>query len=302
MNRTVWYPGHMARGGRKLGELAEKLDLFIEVRDARAPFSTSSPLLPSLSRLRPTLLVLSKKDLADPEGTRAWMAEFAREKESKKTVWAFDLRKDSLDSLRRELSRLRPPHRELRLGVVGIPNVGKSMFLNRLVGKARARVGGIPGITREVGWYRGSGFLTVDSPGILDPHSEPGVHRVLSWLGCAKAEVVGGYEPAAVGLIAFLRTRGLWDTVADAWGLAKDDARGDAPAEIVLEDIGRRLGCLVAGGGVNMELAGRRLVDSFASGKLPPLTLELPRAGGPGPVMGVVEWGRSCRPLGGDER
>jgi ribosome biogenesis GTPase A len=297
MNRTVWYPGHMARGGRKLGELAEKLDIFIEVRDARAPFSTSSPLLPALSRLRPTLLVLSKKDLANPEGTRAWMAEFAREKENKKTVWAFDLRKDSLDSLRRELSRLRPPHRELRLGVVGIPNVGKSMFLNRLVGKARARVGGIPGITREVGWYRGSGFLAVDSPGILDPHSEPGVHRVLSWLGCAKAEVVGGYEAAAVELIAFLRTRGLWNAVADAWGLA---GSGDGPAESVLEDVGRRLGCLVAGGGVNMELAGRRLVDSFSSGKLPPLTLELPRGAAPGPVMGVVEWGRSCRPLGGN--
>jgi ribosome biogenesis GTPase A len=283
MNRTVWYPGHMARGGRKLGELAGKLDLFIEVRDARAPFSTSSPLLPSLSRLRPTLLVLSKKDLADPEGTRLWMAEFAREKENKKTVWAFDLRKDSFDALRRELSRLRPPHRELRLGVVGIPNVGKSMFLNRLVGKARARVGGIPGITREVGWYRGSGFLAVDSPGILDPHSEPGGHRVLSWLGCAKAEVVGGCEAAAVELIAFLRARGLWNTVANAWGLAEDAARGDAPAEVVLEQVGRRLGCLVAGGGVNMELAGRRLLDSFASGKLAPLTLELPGPGAPDP-------------------
>ncbi|MDR2175887.1 MAG: 50S ribosome-binding GTPase [Synergistaceae bacterium] len=282
MNRTVWYPGHMARGGRKLGEMAEKLDLFIEVRDARAPFSTSSPLLPSLSRVRPTLLVLSKKDLADPERTRVWMADFARRKEP---VWALDLRKDSLDPLRRELSRLRPPHRELRLGVVGIPNVGKSMFLNRLVGKARARVGGVPGITREVGWYRGSGFLAVDSPGILDPHSEPGVHRVLSWLGCAKAEVVGGCEAAAVELIAFLRARGLWDAVADTWGLgelAENGPCGDAGscetagAEAVLEQVGRRLGCLAAGGSVNREVAARRLVESFAAGKLGPVTLELP--------------------------
>jgi ribosome biogenesis GTPase A len=278
MGRTVWYPGHMARGERKLGELAEKLDLLIEVRDARAPFSTSSPHLSALSRLRPTLLVLSKKDLADPERTRVWLAEFARKKEP---VWALDLHKDGLDPLRRELLRLRPPHRELRLGVVGIPNVGKSMFLNRLVGKSRARVGGVPGVTREVGWYRGSGFLVVDSPGILDPHSEPGVHRVLSWLGCAKAEVVGGYEAAAVELIAFLRERGLWSTVASAWNLTEDSSPGDLSLrdlspEVMLERIGRRLGCLVAGGNVNREQTGRRLVDSFAAGKLGPVTLELP--------------------------
>ena len=267
--RTVWYPGHMAKGGRKLGELAEKLDLVIEVRDARAPFSTSSPLITSLSRLKPVALVLSKKDLADPARTRIWMEDFARRQ---KDVWAFDLRKDSVEPLRKSLLRLAPAHRELRLAVVGIPNVGKSMFLNMLVGKSRARVGGIPGITRDVNWYRGKGFLAVDSPGILDPHSEPGVHRILSWLGCAKAEVLGGYEVAALELIAFLRERALWSAVSDAWGVTEQDESAAA----TLERIGKRLGCLVAGGAVNMELAGRRLLDSFAAGKLGPVTLELP--------------------------
>ncbi|MDR2522833.1 MAG: 50S ribosome-binding GTPase [Synergistaceae bacterium] len=268
--RTVWFPGHMAKGGRKLGELAEKLDLVIEVRDARAPFSTSSPLIESLTRLKPVLLVLSKKDLADPERSHLWMKEFAR---LKKDVWSFDLRKDSLTPLKRALSRFSPPHRELRLAVVGIPNVGKSLFLNALVGKSRARVGGVPGITRDVNWYKGGGFLAVDSPGILDPHAEAGVHRVLSWLGCAKAEVVGGYEPAAVALLCFLREHGLWGSVAGAWGVGET---AEEPAETVLERLGRRLGCLTAGGRVNMELAARRFVDSFAAGKLGPVTLELP--------------------------
>ena len=268
--RTVWFPGHMAKGGRKLGELAEKLDLVIEVRDARAPFSTSSPLIESLTRLKPVLLVLSKKDLADPERSRLWMEEFAR---LKKDVWSFDLRKDSLAPLKRTLLRFSPPHRELRLAVVGIPNVGKSLFLNALVGKSRARVGGVPGITRDVNWYKGGGFLAVDSPGILDPHAESGVHRVLSWLGCAKAEVVGGYEPAALALLRFLREHGLWGSVAGAWGVGETS---EEPAETVLERLGRRLGCLAAGGRVNMELAARRFVDSFAAGKLGPVTLELP--------------------------
>ena len=267
--RTVWFPGHMAKGGRKLGELAEKLDLIVEVRDARAPFSTSSPLLASLARLKPVITVLSKKDLADSERTLLWAETFSREG---KEIRAFDLRKDKLDSLRTFLSRFRPSHRELRLAVVGIPNVGKSLFLNLLVGKSSARVGGIPGITRDVNWYKGSGFLAVDSPGILDPHSEPGVHRVLSWLGCARAEVVGGYEAAALDLIHFLRDRDLWPIVEKAWNIKEQDE----PSETTLERVGQRLGCLAAGGVVNRELAGRRLVDSLASGKLGRVTLELP--------------------------
>jgi len=262
----------MAKGERKLGELLDKLDLVIEVRDARAPFSTSSPLIDAIARLKPVVLVLSKKDLADPDRTVVWMNELAGRSTGGTSAWAFDLRKDSLTSLRKFLSRFSPPHRELRLGVVGIPNVGKSMFLNSLVGRSRAKVGGVPGITRDVNWYRSGDFLAVDSPGILDPHAEPGVHRVLSWLGCAKAEVVGGYEAAALELIVFLRARGLWNVIADRWGIEESK---ELPDE-TLSRIGLRLGCLVAGGAVDMALAGRRLVDSFASGKLGSVTLELP--------------------------
>jgi ribosome biogenesis GTPase A len=261
----------MAKGKRKLGELMEKLDLVVEVRDARAPFSTSSPMIAEFSKIRSVVTILSKKDLADPERSRVWKNEFVREK---KDVWEFDLRKDKLESLRKALSRFSPPHRELRLAVVGIPNVGKSLFLNALMGKARAKVGGIPGITRDVSWYKCGGFLVVDSPGILDPHSERGAHRILSWLGCAPAEVLGGYEASALELIRFLRDRELWDVVEKTWGIAKPGESDDG-AE-TLERVGRRLGCLIAGGTINRELAGRRLVDSFAAGKLGSVTLELP--------------------------
>jgi len=262
----------MAKGERKLGELLEKLDLVIEVRDARAPFSTSSPLIGAIAKVKPVVLVLAKKDLADPDRTVVWMNELTKRAGQGALPWALDLRRDSLTPLRKFLLRFSPTHRELRLAVVGIPNVGKSMFLNALVGKSRAKVGGIPGITRDVSWYKVGDFLAVDSPGILDPHAEPGVHRVLSWLGCAKAEVVGGYEAAALELIVFLRARGLWSVIKNRWEI---DELEEGPGE-TLSRIGRRLGCLVAGGAVDMELAGRRLVDSFAFGKLGAVTLELP--------------------------
>ena len=250
------------------------------MRDARAPFSTSSPLIENLAGAKPVVLVLSKKDLSDAQRLRVWTEEFLRQK---KSVWAFNLRKDSLEPLRKFLARLAPPYRELRLAVVGIPNVGKSLFLNMLLGKSRAKVGGIPGVTRDVSWYKGSGFLAVYSPGILDPRSEPGVHRILSWLGCAKADVVGGHEAAALDLIQFLKKRDIWSIIKNAWNIADPEESSEAfpiaPAEFAqkaLESIGQRLGCLVAGGNVNMELAGRRLVDSFAAGKLGPITLEMP--------------------------
>lgn len=268
MGRTVWYPGHMARGGRKLAELLEKLDLIVEVRDARAPFSTSAPLVSSFARAKPVMLVLAKKDLADPERTRLWIRELERGRE----VWALDLRKERPTGLRKALSARKPGHRELRMAVMGIPNVGKSMLLNALVGKAQARVGGIPGLTREVSWYRSGDLLIVDSPGILDPHAEPGVHRMLSWLGCAKAEVLGGFEAAALDFIRFLRARGLFGSLLKKWEIEERDE----PEEWTLERLGRRLGCLVAGGAVDRELSGRRLLDAFSSGKLGAVTLELP--------------------------
>ncbi|MDO4786739.1 MAG: 50S ribosome-binding GTPase [Fretibacterium sp.] len=268
MGRTVWYPGHMARGGRKLAELLEKLDLIVEVRDARAPFSTSAPLVSSFARAKPVMLVLAKKDLADPERTRIWIRELERGRE----VWALDLRKERPTGLRKALSARKPGHRELRMAVMGIPNVGKSMLLNALVGKAQARVGGIPGLTREVSWYRSGDLLIVDSPGILDPHAEPGVHRMLSWLGCAKAEVLGGFEAAALDFIRFLRARGLFGSLLKKWEIEERDE----PEEWTLERLGRRLGCLVAGGAVDRELSGRRLLDAFSSGKLGAVTLELP--------------------------
>ncbi len=163
--------------------------------------------------------------------------------------------------------RFKPSHREARIAVAGIPNVGKSLLLNILAGKSSAKVANVPGVTKSVSWYKSGDILIVDSPGILDPHAEPGAHMMLSWLGCAKAEIVGGWENAAISLINFLTHNGMA-------GMIPADA-DEIPA-LTLENIGRKFGCLITGGRVNMELAGQKLIEAFSSGRLGRVCLEIP--------------------------
>lgn len=266
--RTVWFPGHMAKGTRKLGELVGKLDLILEVRDARAPEVTGSPLISSLSKICPVWKVLTKSDLADSSVTSQWLDLYRK---SKSKAWAVDLLKGKIDPLRKELEKEIPAHRELRMAVVGIPNVGKSALLNCLVGKKTATVGGIPGVTKGVSWYKGRGFLVVDSPGILDPKSDEHIQKALAWLGCSKAEVIGGYDAVAYTLVEFLMDKGLWSVVQNTWGVEPGE-----DAYETLESIGRRLGCLLPGNKVDLTLSGRRFLDAFSSGKLGAVSLERP--------------------------
>ncbi len=261
MPRTVWYPGHMAKGSRKLRELAERLDVIVEVRDSRAPSSTSSPLIKSLAKIKPVIRVLSRKDLADPEKLALWV-------NSLKFAHTADLRKrEGISQIRREILKFKPAHREVRLAVVGIPNVGKSLLLNTLVGKSSASVGNIPGVTKSVSWYKNEGMLIVDSPGILDPHAEPGAHMMLSWLGCAKADVVGGWENSAISLVKFLTHSSMAGFIP---------VEPDEIPAVTLELIGRKYGCLISGGRVNMELAGQKFIEAFSSGRLGRFCLEVP--------------------------
>lgn len=269
MARTVWYPGHMAKGLRKLKELSDKIDVVVEVRDARAPDVTSSSFSSDIAKFKPLLVVLSKKDLADDKATAAWLSHYKKRGIS---AWAFNLRRPSFGGFLKALSKLSPPYRDVRLVVVGVPNVGKSLFLNQLVGKKASTVGGVPGVTRGVSWYKGKGFMVADSPGIVDPKAGAAVHRCLAWLAGSRSDVIGGYHDIALDFLAYLKERDLLDTALSPWGI---DTAGLEPDEI-LKVIGRRLGCLTSGGEVDMERAGKALLDSFSSGKLGKITLELP--------------------------
>ncbi|MEG1910995.1 MAG: GTPase [Cloacibacillus sp.] len=268
MPRTVWYPGHMAKGKRQLEALAKSIDLLIEVRDARAPRLSSSPMLSLFAPKIETLVVLSKADLADEKVTKLW-ADYL--KKGGLPAWPLDLRKGGLTQIRRVLLEKKPSFRDLRMAVVGTPNVGKSMLINQLVGRKAASVGGIPGVTKGVSWFKGLGFLLVDSPGILDPHSDARAHRLISWIGSSRGQVIGNLEEHAKDCIKFLINKGLWDGIEAAWGVKPEGS----PAEI-LEAIGLRLGKLGAGGIVDMESSGRTFLDAFATGKFGRMSLERP--------------------------
>lgn len=268
MPRTVWYPGHMAKGKRQLEELASNIDLILEVRDARAPALTSSPVLSIFKPKIKIWVILSKADLADERTTCLW-ADFL--KREALPAWPLDLRKSDTGRITKALAAKKPSFRDLRLAVVGTPNVGKSMLINRLVGRKAAPVGGIPGVTKGVSWFKGKGFLLADSPGILDPHSDARAHRIISWIGSSKGQVIGNWEEHAKECITFLMAKDLWRGVESVWNVSSDGN----PSEI-LENIGRRLGKLRPGGVIDMEAAGLAFIDALAVGKFGRMSFEKP--------------------------
>lgn len=268
MGRTVWYPGHMAKGKRQLEALAKNIDLIIEVRDARAPNLSSSPHLNIFASKIQIWVVLSKADLADDKTTKLWI-DYLRSKNF--PAWSLDLRKSGMNQIKKALMEEKPVFRDLRMAVVGTPNVGKSLLINQLVGRKAAPVGGIPGITKGVSWFKGQGFLLVDSPGILDPHGDPRAQRIISWIGSSRGQVIGNWEEHAKNCIEFLIKRGLWNGVEAAWDIKPEGSPYD-----ILEKIGLRLGKLLPGGVVDMEGAGKMFMDAFATGKLGRMSLEKP--------------------------
>jgi ribosome biogenesis GTPase A len=264
----------MAKGKRQLDALSSALDLLLEVRDARAPSLTASPVMDLFPRSLPIWTILSKSDLADPRITAEWERYF---KERGRVAWAIDLKKGAPKALKKAIAGMCPSssakmvYREARIAVVGTPNVGKSMLLNGLVGRKAASVGGVPGVTKGVAWFKGEGCLVADSPGILDPRSDARAHRMLSWIASTRAQVIGSWANHAYECIAFLQRHDLISGMAKAWGI---DGGGDPPD--VVERVGRRLGRLLPGGIVDAESSGKAVIEALATGKLGRLSLERP--------------------------
>ncbi len=269
--------GHMARA---LGAVRKNLwlvDIVVEVADARAPMATRNPQLDTLLTGKARVLVLARADLAAEAATRRWLSHFAGK--GIKAIAVDAVSGAGVERLRALLQEGR--HREgsavgeARAMVVGVPNVGKSSLINRLAGRARARTGALPGITRGKQWIRVGNTMLLDLPGILPPfiRSRSSLAR-LAALGVVGVDACPSTD-AAVALIDAVRHLAPQELEA-AYGLASE--LGDP--EAVLEEIGRRRGCLVSGGRVDLERAADVVLKDFRLGRLGRITLEAPPDGG----------------------
>lgn len=273
-----WFPGHMARAKRRLAGRLPLVDLVLEVADARVPAASRNPDLGSLAKGRRHLLVLNKSDLADPELTRAWLEAFKAQGTAAAAFSALKEGREKLIKYIRDAAQRPAPRRvgPVRVLVAGIPNVGKSALINRLVGRRSARVGARPGITRGEQWVRVTGDLELlDTPGLLWPKlTGAEVGFKLAAVGAIRTEVLPVEEVAAwlAGKLQALRP----ESMAAAY-----DAGGAEPAA-VLECVARRRGLYVSGGRLDLERAAIIMLADFQQGKLGRITLEAPgEEGGP---------------------
>lgn len=274
-----WYPGHMAKALRVLEEYLPLVDVVVELLDARIPNSSSNPELRKRIGGRPRLIALNKADLADPAATVEWIAAFrqddaqavAIEAQSGQGVGELLRLAVELASARmaRERARGRRPRRA-RFMIVGIPNVGKSSLINRLTGRASARTGAHPGVTRGVQWVRVRENLELlDLPGVLWPKFEdPRVGFHLAATGAISEQVYDHYDVARRLVRELMPMAGT--AIAARFGMSELPAT----AEELLAEIGRRRGCLRSGGAVDLAAAADIFLREFRLGRLGRLTLE----------------------------
>ncbi|MBD5162655.1 MAG: ribosome biogenesis GTPase YlqF [Oscillibacter sp.] len=279
-----WYPGHMTKTRRMIADQLRHMDAVCEILDARVPLSSRNPDVEELTGNKPRLIVLNRVDLADPAGTRAWSAWFrgqgfavleanARQGQG---VGQFPGAVRSLlsDKLAAYAERGQAG-RMLRVMILGIPNVGKSTFINQIAGRKTAKTEDRPGVTRAKQWVPVDRSLEVlDTPGMLWPRFEdPGVGFRLACTGAVRDEIMD-LEELASRLTAYLGSR-YPQALLDRYGI---EAQAEDSGYDLLTRAGRKRGFLIRGGEVDTERMARILLDEFRSGKLGRFTLELPPA------------------------
>ena len=279
-----WFPGHMAKTRRKIAEDLKLVDVVAELLDARVPSSSANPVLREIIRNKPRVVVLNKSDLADPGQTARWTARFREQGlaavpvESKTGKGLPGLYSAIRQELKEQIAgweRKGMTGRPIRVMVLGVPNVGKSSIINRMitggrVGKAEVR--DKPGVTRQNRWFTvGKGFELLDTPGVLWPKFEdPIVGEHLAFTGAVRDEILD-IEGLACRLLELLIQR-YPHAVTTRYKLELPDE--PLSGHELLEMVGRKRGMLVSGGEIDTERAAAAVLDEFRGGKLGPITLE----------------------------
>ncbi len=278
-----WFPGHMAKTRRLIKESLPFVDLVTEIVDARIPLSSSNPELAELIGNKPRIVLLNKCDVADEKATARWVEYYKNngiyaipvDCRSGKGLNAYLplVREVLKDKIKRNTEK-GMQGKPLRVMVVGIPNTGKSSFINKMAGRNRAKVADKPGVTRSNSWFAvGNGVELLDTPGVLWPKFEDKeVGDKLAFIGSVKDEILDS-EMLALRLINVLKN-GYCDRIAERFKISGFEDKEDYE---ILEMIGRKRGMLISGGEIDYERASVMLLDEYRAGKLGRLTLDLPQ-------------------------
>ncbi len=283
MKNIQWFPGHMAKTRRLIRANLSLVDAVAEILDARAPLSSSNPEMASLTRGKPRIVLLNKCDLADERITAKWISWFDLQGI---TALAVDCKsgkglKNFLPTVREKLLSELIAKRNaggmtgasVRLMVVGIPNAGKSSFINRMAGSKRTKVEDRPGVTREKQWVKiEKGAELLDMPGVLWPKFDDQTAAMRLAFTGAISDSILDLEALAAKLLSFL-AESYPDSLKNRY---KVDSALDNTGFELLEEVGRKRGMIVSGGEVNVERAAITVLDEYRSGKLGRITLELP--------------------------
>ena len=280
-----WYPGHMTKARRAMQEDIKLVDLVIELIDARIPYSSRNPDIDSLAGGKSRIVLLNKADLADERVNKLWLEHF-----KEKGIYAL-----ALDSRNKSMAKRIDPvvkaacaekiernkkrgilNRPMRAMVVGIPNVGKSTFINSFSGRAVSKTGNKPGVTKGKQWVKLSNTLELlDTPGILWPKFEDeNVGRNLAYIGSMNDEILLKYE-LACKLSGFLITE-YPEMLEERYSLSDEAEDSELTEEQILRRIALSRHCLQKGGEPDIEKAAAILLDDFRSGRIGKISMERP--------------------------
>jgi len=280
-----WFPGHMAKTRRLITEHLKLVDVVVELLDARLPLSSRNPEIDKIVGERPRILILNKADIADSAVTEKWMQYFAAQNQTVISVDSqsgkgFSAFSEAIDKVMRdkfERDRAKGIQRHsVKLMVVGIPNVGKSSFINRLSGRSAAKTGDRPGVTTAKQWIRIAGkYELLDTPGILWPKFEsPEVAKRIAFTGGIRDEIID-IEELACELLTYLKVE--YPQMLSERFKIDETAVEQEPFDL-LESIGRKRGCVVSGGNIDTFRAASLVLDDFRAAKIGKISLETPES------------------------
>lgn len=274
-NSIQWFPGHMHKARKEIEEVIPKIDVIIEVLDARIPFSSENPLIRHLRKDKPVIKILNKRDLADPKMTHLWLEHLEKEQ----GVKAMAITTENIGEVNKimELCQKLAPHRlaigkNIRTMIMGIPNVGKSTIINTLVGRVVAKTGNQPAVTRQQQRINlPNGVVLSDTPGILWPKVEnPHSGFRLAATGAVK-DTAMQYDEVAFYTVEYLASV-YPELLKKRYQI---DELPDSAIEL-MEAIGEKRGCLRQGGRIDIHKASEILINDLRNGVLGLITLEHP--------------------------